>query len=158
MRPPWEIPRRTLAYPDVFLPIVLLIFYSSDIILAYMEKHQLDRLMRIAQKTQSPVIVLDENQEEVVILPLSAYEELIDDYTVEDFEFPEEFCTDQDFSDISEEFEVEELIDDSVVKAPDIQLEDLVEEVQELDDEVSILNDESGVELSEEQFYLEPVE
>ena len=123
-----------------------------------MEKHQLDRLMRIAQKTQSPVIVLDENQEEVVILPLSAYEELIDDYTVEDFEFPEEFCTDQDFSDISEEFEVEELIDDSVVKAPDIQLEDLVEEVQELDDEVSILNDESGVELSEEQFYLEPVE
>ena len=114
--------------------------------------------MRIAQKTQSPVIVLDENQEEVVILPLSAYEELIDDYTVEDFEFPEEFCTDQDFSDISEEFEVEELIDDSVVKAPDIQLEDLVEEVQELDDEVSILNDESGVELSEEQFYLEPVE
>ncbi|MBT3231055.1 hypothetical protein HN358_04755 [Candidatus Uhrbacteria bacterium] len=127
-----------------------------------MEKHQLDRIMRIAQKTQSPVIVLDENQEEVVILPLTAYEELIDGYSEDEMELPAEFFTDEDFQEILEDSGTEELLSEPVLESSEMAFEGSEGETEDLggankgfEVEKEL---EEGHDLSEEQFYLEPVE
>ncbi len=127
-----------------------------------MDNNQLNRLMRIARKTNSPVVVLDENQEEMVILPLSSYEALIDEYSDEECGLSEEFFVDEEFEGFDGEIESEESLDEFSIEASDIDLEELPEELESVVQENEGLTAEKGPEIdpesAEEQFYLEPVE
>lgn len=129
-----------------------------------MNNQQLERLIRVSQKTGSPVIILDESGEEVVLLPLSTYESLLDEGLYS--------------------FEEEELFNNQIVEqAPIIDLDDIdgvpcqLNQEQESKNEAPIsgfasdeelgnvanthLNsekDDSSALVDEEQFYLEPIE
>ena len=127
-----------------------------------MEKYQLDRLMRIAQKTNSPVIVLDEGGNEMVVLPLNAYEELIDSYSDEDFELSEEFYSKSDFQGLNEEFESEEQLDEFEIEASGVNIEELSDDIVKENPKIEDFSPENSTKIdaepAEEQFYLEPVE
>jgi PHD/YefM family antitoxin component YafN of YafNO toxin-antitoxin module len=111
-----------------------------------MNKQQLDRLMRIARKTNSPVIILDENKEEMVILPLAAYEHLVDDALIGIGSF-------------------DDYIDENIEESIDLSNQDISEDFadehensQEVEAKVNIETQKSNEKFDEEQFYLEPIE
>lgn len=137
-----------------------------------MEKQQLDRLLRIAKKTNSPVVVLDENAQELVILPIAAYEELLDSYLgedAEDYDDLEEFDLGDDFEgfeELDEELEKSPLLDEVMI-SEDIETDQAVEPgflnepdrfggLASVDHEKDIPEETQN--FSEEQFYLEPIE
>lgn len=127
-----------------------------------MEKQQLDRLMRIARKTNSPVVVLDQNDEEMVILPLSSYEELIDGYLEDDLQIPEEFFEGGEFEGFEGEFESEEPLNEFEIEPEEFEIEELPSELEPVITQEAPSQQVKQVigeeDLTEEQFYLEPVE
>ncbi|MFH1611411.1 MAG: hypothetical protein ABIA83_02295 [Patescibacteria group bacterium] len=123
-----------------------------------MNKQQIDRLMRIARKTGSPVIILDEDQSETVLLPLSTYEQLID-ASLSEVDFFDDFAD----NGLQEEIDISGNCDMCGEGMAD-ELGDL-SEIQELppraQDAFSGKKENNAIEsekFDEEQFYLEPVE
>lgn len=124
----------------------------------------MQRLMRLAQKTGSPVIVTDVNgAEPTVLMPLETYETMIDGVMM-----GEESAFEEDF-DECEDFEEEPSFDVPLQKmdqdlpfpgeelaAPEVTLEEVPFDppIPEPKQQAP----QSADNLGEEQFYLEPIE
>lgn len=126
-----------------------------------MDKHTFSRLMRLAQRTGTPVVVTDtDGQEPAVLLPLETYESMMDALSFDDegiyddeealfpFDVPMQEI-DQDAAFVGEEFD-ESVRDDEVV-LEDVPFDPPIPEPVQT---AKAPADEPG----EEQFYLEPIE
>ena len=117
--------------------------------------------MQIAKKTKSPVIVLDENGQEMVILPLNAYEELLDGEGGEITEFTDELFTDDDFEVNPIELEQVESLQEPAIELKEVEIEkqksDVVQDIHKTSFQNIEKPAENNTESTEEQFYLEAV-
>jgi len=127
-----------------------------------MEKYQLDRLMSIAQKTNSPVIVLDEDGQEMVVLPLDAYEEMLDCLSGEEFDPSDDGLVDIGLDEFEGGFEPEEELNEFAIEPSELDLSDVQDDLKSMIEENIDLGAENSAQIdaepAEEQFYLEPVE
>ncbi|MFA6522497.1 MAG: hypothetical protein WCT24_02835 [Patescibacteria group bacterium] len=117
-----------------------------------MNSEQLARLMALARKTGAPLIVTDpEGHEPMVLLGIDLYEELILDHPCECWDGEELPLEDIPLEEIPEDF-LETRVEPASEKIV-LEPEKIVPDVKEQK------NQENGdLPLSEEQFYLEPIE
>jgi len=135
----------------------------------------MQRLLRLAKKTGSPVIVTDQDGDEpAVLLPLETYEAMVDGLIMGEEEVDGEFI-DEDWPYSSEEtmknteYSVPDEVplqemdqdlpfpgEEAVSEAPEVTVEDVPFDppIPEAPDQGSAKADDLG----EEQFYLEPIE
>ncbi len=124
----------------------------------------MQRLLRLAQKTGSPVIVTDtDGSEPSVLMPLETYEAMIDGLMMGEGAFEDDFDEFEDFEDeLPFDVPLQEMDQDlpfpgeEQVLPEEVTLEDVPFDppIPEPKQQVSEPVDDLG----EEQFYLEPIE